>query len=313
MNNLTRLSRHHPSGYSKPQLREADLSISGSLCVGKRTGVMCGQCDSNNNLSVQFGSTECGSCSNVWLLSILVYALAGIVLVLLLFALQLTVDKGTVNGLIFYANILGINARFFLRDGKLQFLLIFLSLVNLELGFPVCFYNGMDDIVKTGLQFAFPIYIWSIVTVIILVSRCSTRVSRLISQSSVQVLATLIHLSYSKLLSTTVDILVYETVETESQNGTNNTYNVWYFDGNVHYLTEGHIVLFIFALLTLLKKIQSVATAMKSVLQLEERLGFLLNVTACLYLLPVRNVSQLPEEYSEILHSALLRLPPRFY
>ena len=30
-------------------------------------------------------------------------------------------------------------------------------LVNLELDFPVCFYNGMD-IVKTGLQFAFPIY-----------------------------------------------------------------------------------------------------------------------------------------------------------
>ena len=110
----------------------------------------------------------------------------------------------------------------------------------------------MDDVVKTGLQFAFPIYIWSIVTFIIFASHCSTRVSRLTSQSSsVQVLATLIHLSYSKLLSTAVDILVYESIETESQNGTNNTYNVWYFDGNVHYLTEGHVVLFIFALLTL--------------------------------------------------------------
>jgi len=91
LNNLTvGLSRHCPSGYCKPHLRETDLSR--SLCDGKRTGVMCGQCDSNNNLSVQFGSTECGSCSNVWLLSILVYALAGIVFVLLLFALRLTVD-----------------------------------------------------------------------------------------------------------------------------------------------------------------------------------------------------------------------------
>jgi len=44
---------------------------------------------------------------------------------------------------------------------------------------------------------------------------------------------------------------------------------------------------------------------MKSVLQLEERLGFLLNATACQYLLPVRNKSQLPEKYSEIPHSTL--------
>ena len=29
------------------------------------------------------------------------------------------------------------------------------------------------------------------------------------------------------------------------------TAHAWHFDGNVHYLTEGHIVLFILALLTL--------------------------------------------------------------
>ena len=40
---------------------------------------------------------------------------------------------------------------------------------------------------------------------------------------------------------------------------------------------------------------------MKSVLQLEERLGFLLSAAACQYLLPVRNKSQFPEKYSEIL------------
>ena len=248
-NNLTvGVSKNCPAGYCN--LGDVDFSGLGSVCNGKRTGAVCGVCD--NGLSVQFGSTKCSKCSSMWLLSIAVYALAGILLVILLFVLRLTVDKGTVNGLIFYANILGINARFFLQDGKLQFLLIFISLVNLELGFPVCFYNGMNDIVKTGLQFVFPIYIWSIVIFIILASRYSTRVSRLMSRSSVQVLATLIHLSYSKLLSTTVDILTYETVETESHNGSiNNTYTAWYFDGNVHYLTEGHIVLFILALMTL--------------------------------------------------------------
>ena len=43
-------------------------------------------------------------------------------------------------------------------------------------------------------------------------------------------------------------------------------------------------------------------------LQLEERLGFLLSAAACQYLLPVRNKSQFPEKYSEILHSTLLVL-----
>ena len=248
MNNKVEVSRNCPAGYCKPQV---DLSVIGSVCNGKRTGVLCGLCNSTDGLSVQFGSTKCSKCSSMWLLSIAVYALAGVLLVLLLFVLRLTVDKGTVNGLIFYANILGINARFFLQDSKLQFLLIFISLVNLELGFPVCFYNGMNDIVKTGLQFVFPIYIWSIVIFIILASRYSTRVSRLTSWSSVQVLSTLIHLSYCKLLITTVDILVHQTIETESHNGSINTYTAWYFDGNVQYLTEGHIVLFILALMTL--------------------------------------------------------------
>ena len=122
--------------------------------------------------------------------------------------------------------------------GKPQFLIIFILLVNLELDFPVCFYNGMD-IVKTGLQFAFPIYIWSIVIFIILASRCSTRVSRLTSWSSVQVLATLIHLSYSKLLSSWYPGLQDSRAWHE------------HFDDNVHYLTDGHVVLFILALLTL--------------------------------------------------------------
>ena len=44
---------------------------------------------------------------------------------------------------------------------------------------------------------------------------------------------------------------------------------------------------------------------MKSVLQQEERLGFLLSAAACQYLLPVRNKSQFLEKYSEIPHSTL--------
>ena len=57
--------------------------------------------------------------------------------------------------------------------------------------------------------------------------------------SSIQVLATLIHLSFSKLLITTIDILVFVPVKTEM----NGTVTVWYGDGNVFYLE--HIILYL--------------------------------------------------------------------
>jgi len=39
---------------------------------------------------------------------------------------------------------------------------------------------------------------------------------------------------------------------------------------------------------------------MKSVIQMEERLGFLLSAAACQYLLPVRSKSQFPEKQGRI-------------
>ena len=91
---------------------------------------------------------------------------------------------------------------------------IFVSLMNLNLGFPLCFYDGMSTAIKTGLQFIFPVYIWTIVIVFIVLSRYSIRISNQTAASSVQVLATLIHLSFSKLLITSIDILIYVRVQT---------------------------------------------------------------------------------------------------
>ena len=99
--------------------------------------------------------------------------------------------------------------------------------MNLNLGFPLCLYDGMTPSIKTGLQFVYPIYLWSLVFGFILLSRYSTRISNLTAASSIQVLATLIHLSFSKLIIITIDILVFVPVETEM----NGTVTVWYGDG----------------------------------------------------------------------------------
>lgn len=243
-------SKSCPEGYCNTNTEMVDISDPTSCCAHKRTGILCGNCQ--DKLSVVFGSTECKSCTSLWLLSICLYALAGVGLVIVLFLLRMTVADGVVNGLVFYANVLSTNIMIFLDHKSLIWLLRFISLINLDLGFPICFYHGMSEVAKAYLQFVFPVYLWSITGIVILISRYSLTVSRLSSSYSVPVLATLIFLSYSKLLRAAIVGLVSADVDVESINGTTHTMSVWYFDGTLEYCTGSHIGLFILSLVTLL-------------------------------------------------------------
>ncbi len=239
-----------PSGYCKTNTNLINISDPSALCAHGRTGVMCGKCP--DHLSVVFGSTYCKPCSNLWLLTIAVYALAGIVIVVLLLLLRMTVADGIVNGLVFYANVLSTNLLIFLDHRSLQWLLTFISLLNLDLGFLICFYNGMDNLAKAYFQFVFPVYLWSITGLVTVMSRYSVTISKLSSSYSVPVLATLIFLSYSKLLRAAIEGLTSADVEIETVNGTTSKMTVWYFDGNIEYSTGAHIGLFVLSLITLL-------------------------------------------------------------
>ena len=82
----------------------------------------------------------------------------------------------------------------------------------------------------------------------IVLSWYSVRISNRTAASSVQVLATLIHLSFSKLLITSIDILIFARVKTRN----NDIITVWYGDGSVVYLQDNeHIILFSIAIVTL--------------------------------------------------------------
>jgi len=133
-------------------------------CDVGRTGVLCGAC--KEGLSLALGTSKCIHCTNYWLLLLVAFVFAGIALVFLLIVCNLTVTEGTLNGLIFYANIVQINSAIFFPPKHVpvlnDFLTIFIAWLNLDLGIQTCFYNGMDAYAKTWLQFAFPIYIWLI-------------------------------------------------------------------------------------------------------------------------------------------------------
>ena len=75
---------------------------------------------------------------------ILPFALAGVVLVAVLLLLNLSVAVGTVNGLIFYANVVQVNRSIFFPLGKTNILTVFIAWLNLDLGIETCIYDGMD-------------------------------------------------------------------------------------------------------------------------------------------------------------------------
>ena len=165
--------------------------------------------------------------------------------------LNLTVSQGTINGLIFYANFVAANRSIFIpaqHNIVLSFLSVFISWQNLDLGIETCFIKGLDGYWKTWLQFVFPFYVWAIAGAIILVSHYSIRATKIFGEKSVSVLATLLLLSYAKLLRSIIIIFSFTTIEYSD----NHTVRVWSYDGNIMYLDSKHIPLFLFALLTLL-------------------------------------------------------------
>ena len=234
-----------PIQYCNEGISEVNLSIPDQLCENGRSGILCGKCTAP--LSVVFGSAKCSDCSSLWLLTIPLYAIAGVLLVFLLFLLDLTVTKGTINGLILYANLISVNANIFFRGAGQGFLFVFISLLNLELGFPVCFYDGMNDAAKTGFQFVFPAYLMVLCGGIIYLSRWSRIMQKMCSSSGVQVLATLIYLSYARILRTAIDMLSFATLRSE-----NNHHPIWLFDGNINYFEGIHVFYFVVAIVVIL-------------------------------------------------------------
>ena len=214
-------------------------------CNYERSGLLCGKC--KKGFSLVFGSSKCIKCSNSYLSLLIAFALAGIVLVVFLLVLKLTVAVGTINGLIFYANIVSVNRAQLFPSGETNILTVFIAWVNLDLGIETCFFDGMDAYSKAWLQYAFPVYVWVLVGAIILASRHSTRIVRSLGNNPVAVLATLFLLSYAKLLRSIINPLYVTFLDYPSD-----TEAVWLVDGNVNYLKGKHIPLFLTSLLALL-------------------------------------------------------------
>ena len=240
------LHPHCPFDYCSSNRIYIRVDDSDKQCSESRSGILCGKC--RENFSLALGSTRCLQCPNNYLWLLVAFAVAGLALVFLLIVLNLTVAAGTINGLVFYANVLAVNSATFFQPQTTNILTVFIAWINLDLGIETCFYDGMDTYAKTWLQFVFPLYVWALVIGIITVSHYSIRISTILSNNTVAVLATLILLSYAKLLRTVIAIFSYTLLEYPN----NSQAAVWLHDGNIRYLSSKHTPLFIAAVVCLI-------------------------------------------------------------
>ena len=248
---------HCPLDYCQPASSRVKINLNipngaDAQCVNNRHGLLCGSCKKGFSLSL--GSSSCIICPTYWpatcILILLAALVSGIAFVALLLILNLTVAVGTLNGIIFYANIVASSS--FFPSSSPTFASVFIAWLNLDFGINACFFDGLNAYWKTWLQLCFPLYIIFLVVIIIFVSNKSKRFSDLIGRKDpVATLATLILFSYAKLLHTAITalsstVLVYP-------NGPPNF--VWLSDATVGYFKREHIPLFLVAVIILLSGI----------------------------------------------------------
>ena len=237
---------HCPLEYCKQQDLDLNLTYPDSQCQLNHSGLLCGECQSG--LSLALGTSQCLKCSNLYLLLLVAFALAGLILVVMISWCNLTVSEGTLSALILYANIIQVSKPAFLPQSETNVLTVFVAWLNLDFGIQTCFYNGMNMYAKAWLQLIFPLYIWAIVSVMIVLSRYYITAARVVGQKAPKVLATLFLLSYAKLLRAVITILSFTYVKYPD----GHTKPVWLYDGNVDYLRGKHVPLSITAVLILI-------------------------------------------------------------
>ena len=235
------IHRYCPFVYCQHGEMNINLENPDAQCAFNHAGVLCGGC--KKGLSLALGSSQCIPCSNKYLTLFIPFTLAGFVLVFFLTFLNLTVSQGTINGLIFYANIVKANQAVFFPPGDTNILTVFISWLNLDLSIETCFADGLNGYWKTWLQFVFPVYIWIITAIIIVASHHSSMASKIFGNNAVPVLATLFLLSYAKLLRTIITVLTFTFLD--YPDGSRRA--VWSYDANVPYFSPPHSIIFLAA------------------------------------------------------------------
>ena len=107
-------------------------------------------------------------------------------------------------------------------------------------------------ICDSWLQIVFPLYLWLLTFLVILCSKYSKHIRKLLGSNPVAMLATIILLSYKKIIQFSQDALSSVTVTSFYKNGSNKTMIYWKFYPILIFNEGKHIPLLIFAVCLLI-------------------------------------------------------------
>jgi hypothetical protein len=206
----------------------------------QRSGLLCGQCAPNT--SALLGSNSCRKCSNYSILLIPIFGLAGILLFVTIALLGFTIDKGWINIVLFYCNFLSLRGSVVLMSTySVDYIFVPSSLISLQLGVGLCFYDGMTPLAKIGLQLVFPFYLYILMAIFALLCRKYYWLSERFSPTTTFV--TLLIMCYVSTLTTCITILAKKTVYTLGGQKSVR----WLTDANQEYFADYHIPLVLIA------------------------------------------------------------------
>ena len=119
------LHPHCPFDYCVTKTVNFSLNDTNIQCAHNRTDLLCGAC--KEGYSLVLGTSHCRECTNNYIALLILFALMGVALVFLLLVCKLTVATGTLSGLVFYANIVGVNRTIFLPVESTNTLSVFIA------------------------------------------------------------------------------------------------------------------------------------------------------------------------------------------
>ena len=229
----------------KSEITTFSFNSTNSQCKTGFAGIICGSCA--GNFSATFGGMTCKTCVDAYsALAVVIFVIAGPLLILAMLYGDLTIQKGTLNAIIFYANVVYTYRSIFFGPNHISVVTVIIAWLNLDLGVELCFYDGLDFYSRWWLQYLFPAYILLLSFILVCLNWYTTLGGKIIGNDIVSVLCTVILLCYTKLLRVVAEALSFTTISSGFA-----TRKVWLYDGNITYMKGKHTPLSVIALTTL--------------------------------------------------------------
>ena len=185
-------------------------------CNHYRVGRACGECSSGYTLS--YDSTDCISvdqCGSGWtVLVIMLTCLYWIIMIAGVFSLmyfRFQISLGYLYGLIYYYSIVRIllNSNPYLSGGVFQFASVLSSFAQLTPQFlgKLCFVKGLSGIDQLFIHYSHAVAVSLLLLLIVVAARGSARITLFVSHCIIRVICLLILLSYTSIVSTSLQLL----------------------------------------------------------------------------------------------------------